>query len=135
MGRWLYKHANASLRLLAPSAYGNRKALTRDIHRQYLEVFREKDARVKVLHTLARAITESRDHYAGLLANVDRLRDIPVLIVWGMKDSAFRPHVLDRWTSLLPEANVVRLDQSGHWPHEEEPEAVVRAMNQWLGVR
>ena len=56
VGRLLYKYANASLRLLMPSAYGDRKALTKAIHRQYREVFRERHARVNVLHALARAI-------------------------------------------------------------------------------
>ena len=37
IGRWLYRHANASLRLIMPSAYGNRRALTPEIHRVYLE--------------------------------------------------------------------------------------------------
>src|SRR5262249_20833534 len=53
-GRFLYKYANASLRLLMPKAYGDRTKLTPAIHRQYLEVFRERHARVEVLHALAR---------------------------------------------------------------------------------
>jgi hypothetical protein len=64
LGRLLYKYANASLRLLAPSAYGDRRKLTKAIHRQYLEVFRERHARIEVLHALARAILESRSYYA-----------------------------------------------------------------------
>jgi haloalkane dehalogenase len=132
LGRWLYAHANFSLRVLTPSAYGDRRALTPAIHRQYLEVFRDKRARVQVLHALARAINGSRDYYAGLLARVSALRDLPVLIVWGMKDSAFRPHMLDRWASLLPGAAVIRLPDAGHWPHEEEPDRVIEALNRWI---
>ena len=30
---------------------------------------------------------------------------MPVLIVWGMKDSAFQPYQLERWRSLLPDAH------------------------------
>jgi haloalkane dehalogenase len=131
-GRWLYKHLNVSLRVLMPQAYGNKAALTREIHRQYLAVFREKSARVQVLHTLARALTASRGHYAGLLARVERLRQLPVLVIWGMKDSAFGPHMLERWRALLPGASVVRLADAGHWPHDEQPAAVERAINEWL---
>jgi pimeloyl-ACP methyl ester carboxylesterase len=58
-----------------------------------------------------------------------------VLLIWGMKDSAFQPYLLDRWISLLPEAVVVRLAGAGHWPHEEQPDAVIRAVGDWLGVR
>ena len=132
-GRLLYKYGNASLRLLMPSAYGDRKKLTGAIHRQYLEVFRDRQARADVLHALARAILGSGRFYADLYAQADRLRQLPTLIVWGMKDIAFQPHQLARWQSLLPAAEVRRLDSAGHWPHEEEPAAVVEAMTGFLG--
>ncbi len=131
-GRFLYKYANASLRLLTPSAYGDRSKLTKAIHRQYLEVFRDREARVLVLHALARAILESRDFYARLYSRADRLRGIPALIVWGMKDIAFQPKQLARWQTLLPEAAVCRLESAGHWPHEEEPGEVTRAVEEFL---
>jgi haloalkane dehalogenase len=131
-GRFLYRYANASLRLLMPSAYGDRSKLTKAIHRQYLEVFRDREARVLVLHALARAILESRDFYARLYSRADRLRGMPALIVWGMKDIAFQPPQLARWLALLPEAEVCRLESAGHWPHEEEPEEVTRAVGAFL---
>jgi haloalkane dehalogenase len=132
VGRFLYRYANASLRLIAPSAYGNRSKLTAAVHRQYLEVFRDRDARVRVLHTLAKSLLGSRAHYARLLAHAERLRRLPTLIVWGMKDPAFQSRHLARWETLLPEATVVRLADAGHWPHEEEPEAVAEAMSAFL---
>jgi haloalkane dehalogenase len=58
-----------------------------------------------------------------------------VLVVWGMKDSAFRPRLLERWMALLPSAAVVRLSEAGHWPHEEEPDSVIHAITRWLGLR
>jgi pimeloyl-ACP methyl ester carboxylesterase len=61
-GAWMYRHLNVSLRVLMPSAYGDRAKLTPYIHRHYLEVFRDKDARVQVLHAPARAINGSRDY-------------------------------------------------------------------------
>ena len=131
-GRFLYKYANASLRLLMPSAYGDRTKLTSAIHRQYLEVFRDRQARVDVLHALAKAILASRDHYATLHAQAGRLRNVPALIIWGVKDSAFQPHQLARWQSLLPAAAVCRLASAGHWPHEEDPAAVIDAITRFL---
>ena len=131
-GRWLYKYANASLRLIMPSAYGDRRKLTKTIHRQYLDVFRDRAARVLVLHALAKALLASRAHYQWLLNRVGRLRGRPVLIVWGMQDSAFQPYQLDRWRSLVPDAEVVRIEGAGHWPHEEEPASVIDAMQRFL---
>jgi haloalkane dehalogenase len=135
LGRFLYRYANASLRLLMPSAYGDRKKLTSAIHRQYLDVFRDRGARVDVLHALARALLESRDYYADLQSRAHRLRDIPALIIWGMKDIAFQPNQLARWQSVLPAATVCRLSSAGHWPHEEEPAAVINAITEFLERR
>jgi haloalkane dehalogenase len=131
-GRFLYRWANASLRLLMPSAYGDRRLLTPAIHRQYLEPFRERPARVQVLWPLAQAILGARDWYADLWRRAERLRALPVLIVWGMKDTAFRAHQLARWEALLPNATVVRLPTAGHWPHEEAPAEVAAAIREFL---
>ena len=38
-GRWLYRAFNASLRIITPSVYADRKKLTRRIHAQYLAPF------------------------------------------------------------------------------------------------
>lgn len=125
------RYANASQRLIMPSAYGDRRKLSRAIHRQYLEAFRAREARVQVLHTLARALLGSRAHYQSLLDGLGGLR-LPVLVIWDMKDSAFKPYQLARWQSLLPQATVVRLERSGHWPHEEEPSRVVEEIERFL---
>jgi haloalkane dehalogenase len=131
-GRFMYKWMNASLQVLTPSVYADRRRLTRAIHRQYLEPFRDREARVRVLWPLARAILGSRAFYADLHRGAERLREIPTLIVWGMKDTAFRPHQLDRWMTLLPGAEVVRLEDAGHWPHEEAPSEVTEHIERFL---
>ena len=132
VGRLLYKYANASLRFLAPSAYGERAKLTPEIHRQYLEVFQDRASRALVLHALARSMLGSGPFYAGLLARAAQLRSRPVLIVWGMKDTAFQPYQLARWHQVLPEAEICRIASAGHWPHEEEPSQVSEAIGGFL---
>jgi len=132
VGRVLYRYANASLRLIMPSAYGDKRKLTKAIHRQYLDVFRDRDARVLVLHALAKSLLGSRAHYQSLLDRIAALRRVPVLIVWGMKDSAFQPYQLERWRTLLPDAAVVKIENAGHWPHEEEPQQVIEAIGRFV---
>ena len=131
-GRWLYKYANIEFRLIMPSAYGDRRKLTKAIYRQYSEVFRDRHARGQVLHTLATSLLGSRNHYQSLLDGMATLRRLPVLIVWGMKDSFFKPHYLARWQLLLPGATIVPLPDAGHWPHEEDPTGVVEAIERFL---
>jgi haloalkane dehalogenase len=134
LGRWLYRRANASLRLIMPSAYGNRRLLTKRIHRHYLRPFANPDDRVLVLWPLARALLGASAFYADLHARANRLREIPTLILWGMKDSAFQPHLLVRWRKLLPAARVVELAEAGHWPHEEAPSEVAEAIAEFLAA-
>ena len=132
LGRFMYRHLNASLRLLMPSAYASKARLTRTVHRQYLEPFRNRADRVLVLWPLAYALLGSSAYYRELYSRIDRLRPIPTSIIWGLKDTAFRPHLLARWKEELPEASVLSLDNAGHWPHEEAPSEVAEAITEFL---
>lgn len=85
-----------------------------------------------VLHALAKSLLGSRDFYQGLLNGLPALRRLPVLIIWGMKDSAFKPYQLARWQQLLPDAAVARVADAGHWPHEEDPRGVIEAIERFL---
>jgi haloalkane dehalogenase len=132
LGKLLYRRFNASLRLITPSAYGDRRKLTKAIHAQYLNVFPDADSRERVLYALALALTGSAAHYDGLWRRRAALAAIPSLVVWGLKDSAFRPRQLAKWREALPHARVVELPGAGHWPHEEEPEAVLAAVRSFV---
>ena len=132
LGRFLYRRLNASLRLITPSAYGDRRKLTRAIHAQYLAPFPDADGRERVLWALARALIGSAAFYDTLWQRRGRLAATPALVVWGMKDGAFRPHQLARWREALPHASFVELAGAGHWPHEEAPDDVLAAMRSFL---
>ena len=132
LGRWMYRHLNASLRFLMPSAYGNRGRLTKAIHQHYLKPFESPEDRVIVLWPLAYALLCSRPYYQQLHSLITQLRSIPVKIIWGLKDSAFRPHQLERWRKEVPAADVLALEGAGHWPHEEAPSEVAEAISEFL---
>src|SRR5690606_38228012 len=132
-GRFLYERLNLSLRVLLPSGFADRTKLTKALHRQYLAPIEDPTARGAVLWPLARALTSSTAHYRGIEAGLGRLRDLPVQLIWGMKDPAFGPDVLARWKEAFPRADVVELPV-GHWPQEEAPEAVIAALRRFLLV-
>jgi haloalkane dehalogenase len=133
LGRFMYRWLNAPLRLLTPSVFADRKKLTREIHAQYLAVFPDRHSRGQVLWPFARAILGSSAFYDGLWRQLAVLRQKPVLIVWGMKDDAFRPYMLERWCTALPEARVLELPV-GHWPHEEAPQPIVSALREFMSA-
>lgn len=131
-GRLLYRWANFSLRVLMPGAYADRRKLTPAIHRQYLERFPDRWSRGVVLWALAKAIMGSSRYYDSLWQQRGTLRGRPALIVWGMKDPAFQPNQLRRWREVLPSAEVVELQEAGHWPHEEAPDRVIQEVARFL---
>lgn len=128
IGRWMYRRLNASQRFIMPSAYGDRRRLTPAIHRQYLEVFPDADARERVLFALAQSLLGSHVFFDTLWKRRARLAGVDVHLVWGMKDSAFPPAMLARWQQAVPHAHTTPIEESGHWPHEEAPDAVIEAL-------
>jgi haloalkane dehalogenase len=134
LGRWMYRRLNASQRLIMPSAYGEKRRLTPEIHRQYLEVFPDADSRERVLFALAQSMLGSRVFFDGLWQRRARLANVDVHLVWGTRDSAFPPTMLTRWQEAVPHAYTTRIGEAGHWPHEEAPEAVIGALSRALAA-
>jgi haloalkane dehalogenase len=134
LGRFLYRHLNASQRVIMPSAYGDRRRLTPAIHAQYLAVFLDKDSRQRVLFALAQGLLGSRRFYETLWARRSAFTSVPINLVWGVRDPAFPRHFLEKWQRAFPHARTTTIDTAGHWPHEEEPAAVVKALRDVLSL-
>jgi cis-3-alkyl-4-acyloxetan-2-one decarboxylase len=76
-----------------------------------------------------------RDRSAPLMASIhDRLPslDVPVLLVWGMRDPVFQPVFLEQWRELLPHADTVELERASHYLVEDDPDAVTAAIGGFL---
>jgi cis-3-alkyl-4-acyloxetan-2-one decarboxylase len=72
-----------------------------------------------------------RDHSARLMGSIhDRLMelDLPVTLLWGMRDTVFRPVFVDQWRELFPEARVIELSDAAHFVPEDRPDAVIDAL-------
>ncbi|HYJ08154.1 MAG TPA: alpha/beta fold hydrolase, partial [Polyangiaceae bacterium] len=132
LGRFMYRWLNASLRILMPAAYADRRKLTPEIHEQYLAVFPRRDQRERVLWALARAFVGSSAAFERLWQARARLAGIPSLIVWGLGDRALPPELLERFAHALPQARVEALPGVGHWPQEEAPERVAALLDGFL---
>lgn len=55
---------------------------------------------------------------------------MPVLVIWGMKDSALLPSQLGGLDALVPDLRIEKVD-AGHFVPWEKPDAVLAAMRGW----
>jgi len=73
-----------------------------------------------------------RDRSAALMGSIhERLEqlDIPVTLVWGMRDPVFQPVFMDQWRELFPDARVVELGDAAHFVPEDRPDAVTEVLS------
>lgn len=59
-------------------------------------------------------------------------KSVPVRFINGLSDPNSGRHMADRYSALIPDADVVRLEGVGHWPQLEQPEQVVRWATEFL---
>jgi haloalkane dehalogenase len=51
-----------------------------------------------------------------------------------MKDPVIKPHNLTKFVSGFPHSTIVELPSCGHFPQEEQPEAVINSMLDFMGA-
>lgn len=69
--------------------------------------------------TFPKQIIDLSDWLDGLWQKQHNLNELPKTLIWGMKDIAFREKELQVWNSELKNKTVIKLDNVGHYPHEE----------------
>jgi len=63
----------------------------------------------------------------------EHFRDSPALIFWGTRDTILRESMVEEdWLRTFPDAKVVLLRESGHYPTEDEPEKIVPVLLEFL---
>ena len=94
------------------------------------------DARIATLRFVQDIPLKPGDRAWALVKAVEdglwRYADTPVLLCWGMKDFVFDHHFLDRFVELWPHAEVLRLEDAGHYVLEDAPEEVVPRIRTFL---
>jgi haloalkane dehalogenase len=66
--------------------------------------------------------------YADLLAIEDalpRLQGKPMLLIWGERDWCFSPHFREEFQRRFPSAEVLKLDDAGHYVFEDAYERII----------
>jgi haloalkane dehalogenase len=120
MGRFLIRRYNFFARSVLYQAFGDKSKLSPSAHQHYLRPLATPDERTGS-HIFPKEIIGSTPWLAQIWDKIGVLSDKPVLIVWGMKDIAFREKELLHWQRTFPQAQTVRLATVGHFAQEEAP--------------
>jgi pimeloyl-ACP methyl ester carboxylesterase len=54
------------------------------------------------------------------------------LVVWGRNDEILDPSYADKFMDVLPNAHMVWIDECGHVPALEQPDALVSAIDSFV---
>jgi hypothetical protein len=89
---------------------------------------RQRRAFVRTAHTVIdwRGQTVSATRQLGLL------RDVPVLVAWGARDTTIPPHRHQSFAERVPHAVLVEIPDAGHYLHETAPDQLLAAMEAFL---
>ncbi|MCU0611799.1 MAG: alpha/beta fold hydrolase, partial [Candidatus Eisenbacteria bacterium] len=103
IGRSLIRRHNFFAKTIMPLTFGDRHTLSVAVHAHYLRPLHAPEDRTGCL-VFPRQILEATPWLSRLWDGISTLRGTPTLIVWGMKDIAFRKKELRRWEGVFPEA-------------------------------
>lgn len=131
VGRFLIRRFNFFASVVVKKAYGDPSRLTDDIHRHYLAPLATPEDR-EGSAVFPKQILAASDWLGNLWNRRSALDSIPKLIVWGMKDIAFRPKELARWRAAFPDAEVVELADVGHFVQEEAADRLRETVDRFL---
>ena len=128
IGRFLYKYFSFSTNVMMKSL-GSK--LTKPIHAHYTGPFPTPKDR-EATWIIARELLGSSDWYESLWQQRERIKDKPALLLWGMKDTAFRANHLARWTDLFTDARTVQFDDAGHFVQEDKGSELCSIIEEFL---
>lgn len=129
LGKWLYTTFNFSAKVMAPSAWGDKKKRTPAIQRHYEGPFPTPASRLSTW-TFARELIQSGAFYQRIWDARATWGRAPTALLWGTSDIAFGTRYLAIFEEALPGALVTRLPGVGHFPQEEAPAEVIRVIRE-----
>jgi pimeloyl-ACP methyl ester carboxylesterase len=133
LGRLLYLRFNFPVTVIMPMAFGNRKKyLPKEVHRHYKMALPDPASRVAA-YTFAKEVLNASPWWDNLWQQRNTLKNKPMLIFWGMKDSFVPPYELEKWKKAFPEARVVTCAEAGHFVQEESSDVMAKELQRFLG--
>lgn len=118
-GRLLYQYLDVEFRVIIPAVFPNWAQVDAAIQDHYRQPMDDTWGKT-IAWMYARELMQSSAWFDSLWAKREVLQDVPALLMWGMQDQAFGPAQLTRWQTVLPQAVVHTLPDTGHFVQEEQ---------------
>ncbi len=122
LGRNLCKYFNFFPRVLMKMDMGDKNNYSKDIHQHYIKPFSHSRTR-KGTWVFPRSFLAEDQWLTQLWDKRNRIRGLPALFLWGLKDKAFPQKFLSRWEDTFHQHTAVKFENSGH----NSPEEIGRA--------
>ena len=110
--------------------HGNPRGLLHEVIERMYRDYQDPAVQRAVLRLYRATDTAVSEHLHQRLRSLDR----PALVVWGARDPYVSVHYAQRQRETFPQAEVVVLDDSGHWPMIDHPVAVEQAVLPFLSA-
>ena len=113
-----------------------RKKLTKEVRDAYCAPYDSWSDRIATLRFVQdiplRPGDRGYDIVADTAGRLEVFRHHPVLVCWGAKDFVFDDHFLAEWQRVLPDAEVHRFADCGHYILEDASEEIIPLIHQFL---
>ena len=113
-----------------------RKPMPKDIVKAYTAPYNNWDNRIATLRFVQDIPLVPADKGYDLITNVEnqlgQFNKLPVLICWGDRDFVFDHHFLKQWQAYLPNAEVHRFADCGHYILEDATDEVIPLVEDFL---
>jgi len=98
----------------------------------YLAPFKKRQYR-KPTHIFAKQLMAAKPFLENINKQLSRISDRPMLLVWGMKDFAFKAPQRHRFESIFKSHTTVLLPNAGHFIQEDAPNDIALAIRGFYG--
>ncbi|MBU2879252.1 alpha/beta fold hydrolase [Aliiglaciecola lipolytica] len=85
------------------------------------------------------APVNTNGHASGPVKDTQKMKipniriNVPTLVLWGIRDLAFVPEILNGLDDYVPNLKVVRFENANHWLHHQYPQQVNEQIERFLG--
>ncbi len=129
VGGFFIRNFNAFVNVLVPAGV-RRGKLSKEVMATYRRPFYERASR-EPTHIFPSEILRSSDDLAEVERGLKRLKHLPVLLVWGDCDPAFRVAERTRFERTFPMYHTVVLRGAGHFIQEDAADEIIEAVARW----